>query len=145
MSFFGNRTVYIGNNVDSKLIVNRESKQVILTIYNNKGEVIDDIVRWSFDMLEEKLLRKLKYLAFVKADKKIVNKEVYFKYHKVKFYKLKTFDNFINLIENGKIRISFKISVFKSGRRYGQIHNHGTSFDLSQESITELFDVISHV
>ncbi|CDF12292.1 unknown [Mycoplasma sp. CAG:776] len=42
------------------------------------------------------------------------NNKKYYKYYQIKYYKLKNFNKFIELIEQGTIRISFKIGFFKS-------------------------------
>ena len=125
-----------------ELKVDKEKQKIFLFIFNNKKELIEDIVYWDFDILEEKLYRKLKYLAFVKADKLYKQKKRYFKYYSMKIYKLKDFETFINLIENGIIRISLKIGIFRSGKKIGQIHDHGTSFCIEENNLEKLYDLI---
>ena len=77
------------------------------------------------------------------AKRKIINNEEYFKYYKIDLYKLNDIDNFIYLLENGIIRITFKMSVFRTGPRYGQMHNHGTSFDIKENYLIKLYSKIS--
>ena len=55
----------------------------------------------------------------------------YYYYHTINFYKLRDFDTFINLIEKGIIEISFKIGYYKTGKRMGNIYDHGTDFSIN--------------
>ena len=95
---------------------------------------------WTFDLLKEKLYRKLKNMAFVSAMRKIENDKEYFKYYKLEIYKLKSFDTFINLLKAGIIRVTFKIGVFRSGDKKGKIHDHGTGFDIEEKNLYKLYD-----
>lgn len=93
-------------------------------------------------MLKEKLYRKLKLLCYVEVDKKLSNRDLYVKYKNYIYYKLKDFDTFINLLNNGIIKVSFCIGVFKNGNRCGQIHDHGTKFNINKDKLNLLFDKI---
>jgi len=125
-----------------KLIINHEEKKVELKAINNNLEDLNIHTSWSFSLLEQKLNTKLRYLALVKAYSKTINSEEYFYYNKIKFFKLSSFDDFVYLLENGYITITFKIGVFKSGNRFGQIHDRGTDFSISEDDITKLYDFI---
>ena len=141
LSVYAHRDVKL-NNYYFKLYVDRTNKKIVLRIYNKKKELIDNMVSWSFGIIKEKLERRLSYLAFVHADRKFEHNVVYFKYRDIKFYKLSSFDKFLWLIENGMIRITFRIGVYKSGRRYGEIYDHGTCFCIEDCNISRLFDRI---
>ena len=125
-----------------QLKVDKKKEKIFLLIFNYKKELIENIVYWDFDILEEKLYRKLKYLAFIKADKLLKQNKEYFKYYLMKIYILKDFKTFIKLIENGTIRISLKIGVFRTGNKIGQIHDHGTSFCIEEDNLGKLYDLL---
>lgn len=59
-------------------------------------------------------------------------------------FELRDTQTFFNLIEQGKIRITFHIGVFYSGKRYGQIHDHGTSFEIKEQDLDLLFNKIPY-
>ena len=59
----------VGLNYYFELKVDKEKQKIFLLIFNDKKELIENIVYWDFDVLEEKLYRKLKYLAYIKGDK----------------------------------------------------------------------------
>lgn len=93
-------------------------------------------------MLKQRLDLKLKCLAIVKADTKKINCVEYFKYNEINFYKLKSFDAFIDPIKSGAINITFMIGIYKSGKRFGQTHDRGTAFTINEKNIELLYDKI---
>lgn len=133
----------IGYYKKIKLVVNRHNKKLDMVAINNKGENLNLNISWSFKLLEERLNLKLKILAVIMAESKFINESEYFYYKNISYYKLKDFDTFLNLIEKGIIIITFKIGVFKSGKRIGQIHDRGTSFSIRKEDINLLYEIIS--
>ena len=141
-SIYSNYKKNVGKNYFFKLKVDKEKQKIFLLIYNWKMELIEDIVYWDFDIIEEKLYRKLNYLAFIKADKLYKQKKKFFKYYSMKIYKLKDFETFIKLVEKGIIRISLKIGIFRTGKKMGQIHDHGTSFCIEEDNLEKLYDLI---
>lgn len=140
VSINSNDLLYINKGYKMQLKVDRIKKKIILIAYNFYNKEIKTNISWSFEMLNEKIKRKNNYLALVIADSKKIDNIEYFKYENIFFYKIKTFEDFINLIEKGIIRITFKISIFKSGKRKGQIHNHGTGFDININDISKLYN-----
>ncbi len=140
MAFYGNKFISVGNRFLFKLFVDFKKKQVILQVYDvYTRELIDDKCAWSFELLKEKLERKLKYLMFVEAERKYSFPHVYFKYINYNLYILKNFDEFLKAIQNGTIRVTFKINVFRYGHKQGQIHDHGTSFDIMKQDLESIY------
>lgn len=90
----GNEFMKVGLWYYFKLHISREEKKVVLNVYDWNKNLIDDSVYWDFDILAEKLLRKLGVLALVKAWPNQINGEDYFKYYKMNIYVLKGFDYF---------------------------------------------------
>lgn len=140
---FANRLQNLGSKYKTKLQIDWENHKIKLIILDNCLQVVDDSISWSFNLLKEKLFRKLNYLAFIKADSKFVNDVEYFKYHKLNIYKLKSFNKFIELIEVGTIRITFKICVIRCGEKKGRTDNHGTGFSILGKNLDKLFDDIT--
>lgn len=127
------------------LNIDRMNQKIFLNIFNCKKNLIEKEVFWDFDILKEKLYRKLKYLAIIKAKKKLVNGEKFFKYYKMDVYKLKNFDTFIYLIEKGIIRVSLKIGVFRNGNKIGKIHDRGTAFGIKEQNLKYLYSIIDSI
>lgn len=132
----------INNEYSARLRIDYKNKKVIMEVYNKNNELIDNLSSWSFELLEEKLSRKLNYVCFVEGDKKFSHNTLYVRYDKYKFYKLKKFSDFIQLLKRGQIRISFTLGVYKSGIKSGKMHDHGTQFSIRKENLKLLFDEI---
>lgn len=122
------------------LSVDHDNKVIRLNIYNLDNSQIKDNISWSFNWIEEKINTKIKNLAIVKAEQKEINNEIYYKYCYINFYELKTLEDFIKLIEEGIISITFKISVFCSGKKYGQMNDHGVGFIIHEKNIEKLYE-----
>lgn len=126
-----------------KLNVDWDHRKIFLcarTIYNKKNDLN---IYWSFDYLDNIIKNKLANLAIVWACYKKENACDMFLYAKIDFYKYTNIDNFIKLIEDGLINITFKISFYKSEERSGMIHDKGTDFSIYEKDIKLLFNKIS--
>jgi len=130
------------SNYYFKLETDYDSHNIILNIYDNNFKLIDNDTKWSFELLEEKLLRKLQKLAFIEVKKKYISGEIYYRYENVTLYNIKNFDNFINLIDKGKIKIVFRIGIYKKGPKFGQIYDHGTSFCIKVSHLEQLLQKV---
>ena len=122
-----------------KLSVVYATEKIFLEVYDNFFHLIERECFWNFSSLEERLFRKLRYLAFIKAEKKVVNTNTYFRYTDISFYQLKDFRNFLILIENGEIQICFKVGVFRSEKKMGKICDHGTGFQMKEDYLLKLY------
>lgn len=137
-----NNFTNIGLYYKFKLIVDKDLKLIRLIVVNKSEQLIDDKTSWSFELIQEKLERKLQYLALIHSDSKIINGKEFFKYTNIEFYKFNNFDKFIKAINNGLIRITFKVGVFKSGPKKGNIHDHGTGVDINEKNLLSLYTKI---
>ena len=137
-----NCSTLVGNRFLFKLVVDYEEEKIFLLITDKNMNFIEKKSYWTFKILEEKLNRKLQYLALVKAWPNTINGEDYYKYYDIDFYKLKSFNEFIKLIAEGVIRVTFKIGVFKKGERAGELHDRGTGFEIQEIDMLRLFDKI---
>jgi len=126
-----------------KINVDYNEEKVKLLIYKPSANIPYSEMSWSFYELENRLNHKLKYMVLVSVLRDIKNDNVYFKYIKPKFYKLRGFREFLKLVETGEICVTFKINQFKSGERKGQILDRGTSFDININSLEKLFEEIN--
>ena len=143
-----NGTVYantlnnIGWNNYFSLSVNYKEEKIVLLIYDKNKQLIDDSTFWSFPAIENALIRKLKYLALIQVWSTKRKNIKYYKYYKYNIYKLSNIITFIRLIEEGIISITFSIGVINDKKRFGQMHNHGTTFDINKENLERLFFLI---
>lgn len=137
-----NTLTYISNNHFFGLYVNRKEEKIFLNVYKGPYKLVENTTSWSFELLKEKINLKLKYLCYVNFEKVCYKKDIYVKYISDKYYVLRDFNKFLELIENGKIYICIKLGVYKSGKKFGQLHDHGTSFDIMEENLSLLFQEI---
>lgn len=139
---YGNRDTLAGRNYKFRLIVNRNKEEIRVIASSKKTGIIDTEVSWSFQLLKEKVERKLKYLAIVKADAKNWIEKQYYKYYEIKFYFLKSFDVFLSLIEDGTINVLFDMGCYKAGPKAGMMDNHGAFFRIKESDLEKLYDKI---
>lgn len=140
---YGNKLTFGGVKYQYKIDVDRKREKVYLCICNRSGILIERKVYWSFNYLREKLLTKLTYLAIVNAWPNEIEGWNYFKYYKIEFYTLKNFDKFLELLENGIIRITFKVDIYMDEANYGKTYDHGCGFAIKESDITKLFNKIN--
>lgn len=144
LSFSADKTIYTRKYL-FRLAVDRDKKEVVLKVFDPyTSQLIDSNVSWSFDMLEEKLKRKFKYLLYIKAEKKFEHNQLFFHYVDSRFYALKNFESFLRAIEKGYVRVTFKISTYFEGVKYGRINDHGTSFDIHEDHLEDVFELLKH-
>lgn len=124
-----------------KLKVDRKQKKLILCVYDWNKVLIDESTYWDFDILEEKLLRKLKVLAVVKAWPNRIGGVEYFKYYKMNIYILRDFNSFLKALEDGVIRLQFKIGNYYDEKRYGMVYSHGIGFAIGESNLDKVFEI----
>ena len=140
-SVVGNEQRKVGLWYYFKLKVDRENQRIVLQIFDYNDVLIDDSTYWDFDILEEKLLRKLQVLAVISAWTNKKEDIEYFKYYKINIYVLKSFDTFIDMLENGKIEVVFKIDSYTDENRYANVDSRGVSFAIKEEYLNYLFEI----
>ena len=122
-----------------RLIIDYDKKRVILGIYNKDYTLIDNKSYWTFNSLETKLNKHVKYLFLVKSWDKLENKKYYFKYYDYNIYELINFQEFLRLLEIGSIRVTFRINVYKKGDKKGEINDLGTSFEFQELDYEKIY------
>lgn len=138
---FGNKNTLVSNRFYFRLSIDYFNQRIILQIRDINGDLIDNSTYWTIDGLRERVYKKLNTLALIHAFKKVSSTDVFYKYYKIKFYRIKNFETFLKLIENGTIGVVFKIGVFRFGDRKGEPHDHGTSFQINEDNLELLYDV----
>lgn len=124
-----------------KLDINEKEQRIYLEVYDKNWDLIDKETYWDFDILEEKLIRKLQVLALVKAWTNKIENQEHFKYYKINFYVLKSFDAFIDVLKQGKIKINLRISTHTDEKRYGNVDSHGVGFEIHEEDLLDIYDL----
>lgn len=138
-NIYGNKKTFGGVIYQYKLDIDRENQRIYLCVYDKSGNLIERETYWSFIYLESKIMLKLQTLAIVNAWTKKIDGWNYFRYYKMDFYLLKSFETFIKLIEYGMIRVTFKVDIHKDEENYGKTYDHGCSFDIQEKELTKLY------
>ena len=91
-----------------------------------------------FDELVSKCNQILLAFALTKGERKTINE----KFHFTEAYLLSKLnkEKFENAIANDKLKIDFRIGVYRSGKYKGKYHDHGTGFRINKRDFLELFD-----
>lgn len=139
-SIFANRLTSFFNKLYFKIDVDREDEKIYLLIFDNEENLLEKRTFWEFKILQKRLEKKLKILAYVESDSKYIEGQEYFKYEKITLYKFKNFDKFLDLIEDGTIMIDIRIGVYKTGKNRGKSHDHGTGFRIKESDLDKLYD-----
>ncbi|MBR4262180.1 MAG: hypothetical protein IKQ35_02305 [Bacilli bacterium] len=137
VSLYANEIKKCGNNYIS-INVNDRMKRIELCIQDYEKNELDLNVHWPYALIQERLYKKLTFLAVIKYEEK-EEEAKYIRYDQINVYKFKSFYHFIKLMKKGKIRISFKIGLHKDGELLGQTYNRGISFDVFNDDLEEMF------
>ena len=138
-TMYGNRNMPAGNKYLFRLKVDFLKEEIRVFAIDLFGNVEDTKISWSFNFIKEKVEKKIKYLALVKAYAHNEIEKQFFKYCEINFYFSKGFKRFISLVDNGTIGITFMIGTYKTGIKSGQMNNHGASFQISEDDLEKLF------
>lgn len=139
-SIYSNIKTTVQSRYSFKLQIKYSEKKIYLCIYDVNEKLIEKDIYWDFEDIISATKRKLNYLAFVKYDSKLINKEKYFKYTNINFYKFKGIDTFFELLEKGLIRMYICLSIYKSGQKIGKEHDHGIRFEIKECDLLKLYD-----
>ena len=96
--FFGKKQA-IGLFYYFELKIDYKEAKIFLYVYNKNLKLIDNNSYWTFENMENALMRKLKYFALVKAWNTKKLSQNYYKYYRLDIYKMTNFYNFLKLIE----------------------------------------------
>ena len=124
-----------------KLKIDLTKNKIILLIFDCNLNIIDDKIYWNLDDVKDRLLTKLEYMALVKGYPYNRNNELYYKYTSINFYKLKGYNEFLNLLTNGDIFICMNIS-FNIIDNTTLLKKRNIEFRLNIDSIDKLFNKI---
>lgn len=138
-----NELVHVNNQFYFELKINKENEKLYINIYDNSKVLIENLPYINFSTLKEYLELKLSNLAIVYASKKRIDNNIYYRYYKICIYKLKSFEKFIELIENNIIKVSIIGRISRSGSEEGRQRNKNILFQIPKENIDDLFNKVT--
>ncbi|GAA0346765.1 hypothetical protein GCM10008931_42540 [Oceanobacillus oncorhynchi subsp. oncorhynchi] len=130
------------NNVGFFLEVNEEERTVELRKYinNKKSEVV---AFWTFSKLETELYSKHPATLWVKAERKVVEDTVQFKYFEAELSRTPQFTTFLSFIKSGSITYDWRGYTTPAGAYKGK--NHGNAWRIKNKDRQSLFGNIEKI
>lgn len=135
------KKILVNDNYYFEMQLSKEDKKLYVLIYDLHNNLLDTAFI-DFLSLEEHIKIKLSKLALIHASKQKMCDNNYFRYYSLSYYKLKSFDKFLELIENNVIKVSIMCRASFSKKDIGTQKNKGVNFKISKEDLEKLFDKI---
>lgn len=116
-----------------------KDNKLFLKIKDEKtNQIIDnEMYHWTFDKIM-KNFQKIKNISYFEGEYNKNSNQV--KFNKMTIYENVNFSKFIDLFNKGYIVVDFRIGVYKSGKRIGMTHDHGTAFRIKESKLMNIFD-----
>lgn len=127
------------NNNYFKLKIDEENKKIILAVYDLNYQLLEENTYIDFETIKTRLELKLSNLAMVYASKKLIEQKNYFRYYQITIYQLKSFNIFLELLNQDLIKVSLVGRVSRSGTEKGRQRNKNLVFQIDKEHIELLF------
>jgi len=148
---FGTKTLYV--TVSSSKTVDKNGNSWWLNV-KDFGEKLSlcvmgperppvlppDNIYWSYDFLRWIIREKIKDMCLVEADRREVNGQVYFRYHRVTLLLNASVWRFLTCVEAGDIVFEIRMGVHKSGSMAGKPHDHGGGFRIAKRNFHKLYE-----
>ena len=141
-SLIFNEDVLVNDQFYFRLEMDDKRKRLYLVVFDLNKNLLEKEAYINLETIRNRLQIKLSNLAIVWASKRKINEELYFRYYKIVFYRLTSFDKFVQLLENNVIKIDIVGRLSRSGIEKGRQKNKGLVFKIDKQNIELLFNVI---
>lgn len=131
------------NNQGFFLDVDEDAARVSLKHIDPQTKKAEIAAFWPFEELKEQIFRKHPSTLWVKAEHRVAEGIVQFKYKEIEFSRAPQFTTFLSLIKAGKITYDWRGYTSKTGRYTGK--NHGNAWRIKPNSKIELFGEIENI
>ena len=116
--------------------------RIYLCVYDLNYKLIERKSYILVNTLYERFMIKLQNLALVRASKRMINNEKYFRYYKISLYKLISFDCFLSLLTQDIITVNLVCRLSKSGYKVGHYSNQSLVFQIKPCYLNKLYNLI---
>ncbi len=140
LSVQANYSTQAENKYLFKLILDYKKEKLFLAVYDHHFNLKECKAGWDFSYLESIYKKKSPYLILIKVWEQTIDKVKHYKFYDYYIWKLKSFNEFLKLIEDGTIRVTFKIDIYKKGPKKGEICNRGIVFEIQELELNKLYD-----
>jgi len=117
----------------------KEKKLFIRAIDLCTKESLDMEIYYTFEVLEKLVETKCKYIACVTAEVNEIDGTEYFHYIHATILTGLTFEKFLLFIDNGWVEYDIRIGSYKSGKKIGKPHDHGSGMRVKKNYIDKVF------
>lgn len=94
---------------------------------------------WHLSIFEDVLVSKSNNILLIFAKSKGKSPNEYFHYTEAYLLSDLNFTKFQEAIKNDKLLVDIRIGTYKTGKRQGKYHDHGTAFRIHKRDFTELY------
>ena len=150
--FFNKKELFVNLKYKEKVFVDRkyyfeldsddEKEMIFVNIYDNDSKLLEKRCFIFYSSIKNRINVKLRKLALIRASKRKIGFNLYFRYYKISCYELKAIDNFIDMIKKGVIKLSIVLRFSKSGFEKGKQKNKNMVFSINQDKIEEIYNKI---
>lgn len=134
--------VMVNNKYYFELDIDDKTKMLYINIYDENDNFIEKRGFISFFSIETRINIKLRKLALVRASKRKISYDLYFRYYKISCYTLKSFETFIDMIKQDVVKLSIVLRFSKSGAQVGKQRNKNMVFSIRQDDVEKIYDLI---
>ena len=132
-------------NFKFSLFYEDSNKRIYLDVYDLNDHLIERKSYISLDTFLSHIRLKLNYFALIKASKKEVDEDVFYRYYHFYGYKLKSDEIIIDLLQKGIVFATLESRVGKSSYNAGKYKNKNLVFKIKKEDLNKLFEEMCEV
>ena len=123
-----------------KLEIDKATKRLYVLVKDLATNlIIDRNTYWDLNEIKAKVETKCKNIAYITAKTVKKNDDEYFSFQKAVLLSGLTYKAFLKHLENDTIVFEIRKGVYKSGKKAGQIHDHGAAFRIAKRDIEKVF------
>jgi hypothetical protein len=100
------------------------------------GEGFKTEFGWNIEDIQKTVETKLQNIAIVSFQTKKTTQTNHVKYDNVEIVEGFTAEKFLNMVNEGLIKVDIRMGAYHSGPKKGQLHDHGTAFRISHKNLT---------
>ena len=139
-SMFANKFNTCGGKYSFRMLNDRADEKLRIGVFDiHSRQLLDAEAGYTYECLRKVFKHKLRNLLYVTAERKYVNKDEYFYFNRAEVYSNPTFERFMDLLDGGQIMYDIRIGSYRSGKKYGKPHDHGSGFRILEANIKQLY------
>lgn len=146
VSMFANKPTLSYDQYIFRLINDKDKREIRIGIYDPRTSVlVDDRAGYRYSTIEGILVKKMKNLFYVSAERRYQDGKEVFHFNHAEIYTNPSFEKFLELVDRGMIMYDIRIGSYGSGKNYGKAHDHGSGFRIQEGNIHLLYGTFEEV